>query len=408
MNKTKNDLKKRVYYAEAVYGKEEIDAVADVLLNSSKMLMDHVKVKEFEKKVCEIFGKKYGLMVNSGSSANLLAVSSLKLDKGSEVITPALTFSTTVAPIVQLGLIPAFIDVELASYNIHVDSIEEMIGNNTKALMIPNLLGNIPDWGSIKEIADKYNLIIIEDSADTIGSIYNNGTTGQINDLVTTSFYGSHVMTCGGFGGMVCTNNIEYYEHTKLLQGWGRSSALTQDSNKFDDRFGQSIDNISYDSKFIFNDLGYNFLPSELSAAFGLAQLDRLQSFINRRINNFEYLYRYFSKYKEWFILPEQNPDANTAWLAFPLTVRNEAPFNRNELQIFFESNRIQTRPIFSGNILRQPGFVNIPHKRNSDGYPHADQIMTGGILLGCHQGMNDKQLDYILEVFENYIKKKL
>ena len=337
----KNKSSKRVFYAEAVYGQEEIEAVNDVLLNSSKMLMDNHKVKEFEKKVCEIFGKKYGLMVNSGSSANLLAISILKVPKGSEVITPALTFSTTVSPIIQNGLIPAFVDVDLRSFNIDVGSIEEMIGDNTKALMIPNLLGNLPDWKSIKTIANKYRLQIIEDSADTIGSIYNKDTTGQINDLVTTSFYGSHVITCAGYGGMLCTNDKDYYEHAKLLQGWGRRSALVQDSDTVEDRFGHSIGNISYDSRFIFDHLGYNFLPSELSAAFGLVQLNRLQSFINKRINNFNYLSQFFSKYENWFILPEQNPDAITAWLAFPLIVRPNAPFNRRELQIIFENNNL-------------------------------------------------------------------
>ena len=408
MNETKSKQDKRVFYAEAVYGKEEIDAVMDVLLNSSKMLMDSDKVRAFEKKVCEIFGKKYGLMLNSGSSANLLAVSSLRLNEGSEVITPALTFSTTVAPLIQKGLIPVFIDVQEGSYNINVNFIEEMISDNTKALMIPNLLGNLPDWKTIKEIADKYGLIIIEDSADTIGSKYKGGTTGNISDLVTTSFYGSHVITCGGFGGILCTNTIEYYERSKLLQGWGRSSSLTHDSEKIDDRFGQTVDEILYDSKFIFSDIGYNFLPSELSAAFGLAQLKKLEEFIKKRINNFENLHNYFIKYKEWFILPSQNQDVMTAWLAFPLTVRSGAPFDRLDLQIYFEKNNIQTRPIFSGNILRQPGFNNVQHKKSPRGYLNSDKVMAGGILLGCHQGMNNDQLDYVCDIFNDFVKEKL
>ena len=408
MNETKLKQDKRVFYAEAVYGKEEIDAVMDVLLNSSKMLMDSDKVRAFEKKVCEIFGKKYGLMLNSGSSANLLAVSSLRLNEGSEVITPALTFSTTVAPLIQKGLIPVFIDVQEGSYNINVNFIEEMISDNTKALMIPNLLGNLPDWKTIKEIADKYGLIIIEDSADTIGSKYKGGTTGNISDLVTTSFYGSHVITCGGFGGILCTNTIEYYERSKLLQGWGRSSSLTHDSEKIDDRFGQTVDEILYDSKFIFSDIGYNFLPSELSAAFGLAQLKKLEEFIKKRINNFENLHNYFIKYKEWFILPSQNQDVMTAWLAFPLTVRSGAPFDRLDLQIYFEKNNIQTRPIFSGNILRQPGFNNVQHKKSPRGYLNSDKVMAGGILLGCHQGMNNDQLDYVCDIFNDFVKEKL
>jgi CDP-6-deoxy-D-xylo-4-hexulose-3-dehydrase len=283
-----------------------------------------------------------------------------------------------------------------------------MISDNTKALMIPNLLGNLPDWKTIKEIADKYGLIIIEDSADTIGSKYKGGTTGNISDLVTTSFYGSHVITCGGFGGILCTNTIEYYERSKLLQGWGRSSSLTHDSEKIDDRFGQTVDEILYDSKFIFSDIGYNFLPSELSAAFGLAQLKKLEEFIKKRINNFENLHNYFIKYKEWFILPSQNQDVMTAWLAFPLTVRSGAPFDRLDLQIYFEKNNIQTRPIFSGNILRQPGFNNVQHKKSPRGYLNSDKVMAGGILLGCHQGMNNDQLDYVCDIFNDFVKEKL
>ena len=401
-DKTRN----RVFYAQAVYGQEEIDAVNKVLMESSNMLMDDRKVSEFEKKISEIFGKKYGLMVNSGSSANLLALTALRIPKGSEVITPSLTFSTTVSPIIQNGLIPAFVDVDLRSFNIDVDSIEEMVGEKTKALMIPNLLGNLPDWESIKEIASKYQLKIIEDSADTIGTIYNGDTTGKINDMVTTSFYGSHVITCAGYGGMLCTNDLKYYECAKLLQGWGRRSALVQDSDTVEDRFGHSIDNISYDSRFIFDQLGYNFLPSELSAAFGLAQLERLQTFIKKRINNFSFLHQFFKKYEDWFVLPVQNPSVVTPWLAFPLIVRQDAPFNRTELQLNFENNQIQTRPIFTGNILRQPCLEGVSYKKNINGYPNADLVMEGGILLGCHQGMDNGQLEYICEIFSKYVAK--
>ena len=396
----------RVYYAEAIYGEEEITAVTSVLRDSSTMLMDHDKVRQFEQKVCSIFGKEFGVMVNSGSSANLLAVSALELPPKSEVITPALTFSTTVAPIIQNQLIPAFVDVEEDTYNIQIDAIEELISENTKALMVPNLLGNLSDWTAIKSIADKYNLIIIEDSADTIGSKYKKGTTGEISDFVTTSFYGSHVITCGGFGGMICTNHIELYKRSKLLQGWGRNSTLDQDSETIDKRFDQSVDGITYDAKFIFSQIGYNFLPSELSAAFGLAQLRKLDLFIQKRIENFRSLYEYFEDYRHWFILPRQQQHTETAWLAFPLTVKGNAPFTRTDLQIYLETRGIQTRTIFSGNILRQPGFKHIPHRSASGGYPNADQVMSGGILIGCHQGIDNKQLEYICDVFHTFATK--
>jgi len=403
----KNNMKKRVLYAQAVYGQEEINAVNKVLKNSSNMLMDNIKVRQFEKKISAIFGKKYGLMVNSGSSANLLAISALNLPTGSEIITPALTFSTTVSPIVQSGLVPAFVDVDPQTFNINSNLIEEMVNENTKAILIPDLLGNLPDWKSIKPIAKKYNLRIIEDSADTLGSIYNNKNTGKINDIVTTSFYGSHVITCAGHGGMLCTNNLKYYEKAKLLQGWGRRSALVQDSDSIKDRFAHSIDEISYDSRFIFDQLGYNFLPSEISAAFGLAQLERLKSFIDNRIENFNFLYKFFKDYGHWFLLPIQNPDVITPWLAFPLIVKKEAPFSRSQLQICFENKLIQTRPIFTGNILRQPCLKNVRYKKNNNGYPNADYVMEGGILLGCHQGMDKNQLEYICQIFLESIASK-
>ena len=403
----KNKIKKRVFYAQAVYGEDEINAVNNVLINSSNMLMDNINVREFEEKISSIFGKKYGLMVNSGSSANLLAVSSLNLSKGSEVITPALTFSTTVAPIIQNGLVPAFVDIDLQSFNINTNLIEEMIGEKTKAMLIPNLLGNLPDWESIKQIALKHNLIIIEDSADTLGVIYKSGNTGKINDIVTTSFYGSHVITCAGHGGMLCTNDSKYYENSKLLQGWGRRSALVQDSDTIEERFGHSINNMPYDSRFIFDQLGYNFLPSEISAAFGLAQLNKLENFIKIRIENFDYLYKFFKKYDNWFLLPMQSPDAIIPWLAFPLIVKNEAPFSRSQLQLCFENNDIQTRPIFTGNVMRQPCLKDINYKKNKDGYPNSDYVMEGGILLGCHQGMDKDQLDYICQIFTEWIVDK-
>ena len=403
----KNNIKKRVLYAQAVYGQKEINAVNKVLRDSSNMLMDNIKVREFEKKISAIFGKKYGLMVNSGSSANLLAISALNLPSGSEVITPALTFSTTVSPIVHSDLVPAFVDVDLQTFNINSNLIEEMINKKTKAIMIPDLLGNLPDWESIKQIAKKYNLRIIEDSADTLGSVYDNTNTGEINDIATTSFYGSHVITCAGHGGMLCTNNLKYYENANLSQGWGRRSALVQDSDSIKDRFAHSIDEISYDSRFIFDQLGYNFLPSEISAAFGLAQLERLKTFIKKRIENFNFLYEFFKDYNHWFLLPIQNPNAITPWLAFPLIVKRGAPFSRSELQICFEKRLIQTRPIFTGNILRQPCLKNVIYKKNNNGYPNADYVMEGGILLGCHQGMDKKQLEYICQVFLDSIASK-
>ena len=368
--------------------------------------MDGPSVKKFEDRVSDAFGKKNGLMVNSGSSANTLAIASLGLQAGDEVITPALTFSTTVAPLIQQGLIPAFVDVEPDSYVIDPEQIERMITPKTRALMIPNLIGNLADWSRLKEIADKHNLRTIEDSADTIGNLYKGQPTGELSDISTTSFYASHVMTGAGFGGMVCFNDDDIYSKAKQLRGWGRQSSLVGESEAIEDRFGVEVDGIEYDSKFVFGDIGYNFLPSEISAAFGLVQLDRLEDYGSRRQKNFAAMRGFFADYEKWFILPRQQPETRTNWLAVPLIVRPDAPFTRRELQIHFETNNVQTRTVFTGNILRQPGFANIEHKADPAGYPNSDLVMQGGILLGCHQGMDAAQMDYVFDVFKSLAQR--
>ncbi len=396
----------RVFYAQAVYGEEEIDAVTSVLRSNSLALMDGPKVHEFEARVAETFGKSTGLMVNSGSSANALAIASLGLEAGDEVITPALTFSTTVAPLIQQGLIPVFVDVEPDTYVIDPTRIEAMIGPKTKALMIPNLIGNLADWKMIKTVADKHGLATIEDSADTIGSLLDGAPTGSLSDIATTSFYASHVMTGAGFGGMVCFNDDELFRRAKQLRGWGRSSSLVGESEAIEDRFNVEVDGIEYDSKFVFGDVGYNFLPSEISAAFGLVQLDRLPDYGDRRQRHFARLTEFFAEYEQWFILPRQQPDTETYWLAVPLIVREDAPFSRRDLQIHFESNDVQTRTVFTGNILRQPGFADVAHRADPKGFANADRVMQGGILLGCHQGMDESQLGYVCDVFREFAKQ--
>ncbi len=393
----------RVLYAEAVYGQEEIDAVVDVLTNSPHALMNGPRVAEFEGAVASLFGKEIGIMVNSGSSANTIAVNALGIEPGSEVVTPALTFSTTVAPIVQAGLVPAFVDVEIDTYNIDADAIERMVGPKTRAIMVPNLIGNLPNWALIREIADEHDLSVIEDSADTIGSTYRGGATGSLADISTTSFYASHVMTAAGFGGMVSTSDPGIASAARLLRGWGRASSIRNESEAIEDRFDVEVDGLEYDAKFLFDGMGYNFLPSEISAAFGLVQLQRLGQYSDRRKANFQYLYEFFSDHANWFHLPRQNPDADTPWLAFPLIVKEAAPFNRRTLQTAFEMADIQTRVVFTGNILRQPGFSGIERVEDERGYPNADRVMSAGMLLGCHQGMTPEQLEYVTQTFTRF-----
>jgi CDP-6-deoxy-D-xylo-4-hexulose-3-dehydrase len=398
---------KKIYYGRAVYDAKEINAVLKVLKNDSLSLIDGNKVKELEKRVSQIFGKKYGLMVNSGSSANLLALSSFKFKKGSEIITPNLTFSTTVAPIYQLGLTPHFVGVEENKFITDPSQIEKCINKKTVALMIPNLLGNIADWKRIHKIAKKYNLKIIEDSADTIGYTVNKKNLGKYSDITTNSFYASHIINGAGTGGIVCFNDYSLYERAKLLRGWGRSSAVFNESENATKRFNVKVSGIDYDAKYIFSDLGYNFLPSEISAAFAIEQIKKLKNNVLIRNKNFEYLKKFFKNFEKYFKLPEQNIGVKTPWLAFPLVIKENKIFNRKKMQIFFEKNNIQTRTIFTGNILKQPVMKNRFFKKHPKCDKIANDVMKNGILLGCHQGMNKSELDYICKTFKRFIKIK-
>jgi CDP-6-deoxy-D-xylo-4-hexulose-3-dehydrase len=391
-----------VPYGKTVHGEEEIAAVVSVLRTSTQM---GKHVREMEQKVAALFDKKHGIMVNSGSSANYLAIEILALPEGSEVITPALTFSTTVAPLVKNKLIPAFVDVEPGTFNIDANQVEAMITPATKALMIPNLLGNLPDWKKLREIANKYNLIVIEDSCDTLGATINQTPVGQYSDLSTTSFYGSHVINCAGNGGMLCVNDERLAERTKLLRSWGRSSSLFVESEAIENRFDIKVDGIDYDAKFVFEALGYNLEPSEMGAAFGLVQLSKLEQNIIARNQAFDAHLRFFSQYQDWFMLPRQLPNSKTGWLAFAPTIKDSAPFTRKELQIFLEKRNIQTRTVFTGNILRQPGFSKVQRKEASNGYPNTDQVMRGGILLGCHHGLTPEMMTHIHWSFEEFAK---
>ena len=396
---------KKVYYGKAVYDNKEINAVLKVLKNDSLSLVDGKNVKILEKKVSSLFGKKYGLMVNSGSSANLLAIASLNFKKNSEIITPNLTFSTTVAPIYQLGLIPHFIGVEENKFLADPSHIEKCINKKTVAIMIPNLLGNIADWKKIHSIAKKHKLKVIEDSADTIGYTINKKNAGKYSDITTNSFYASHIINGAGTGGIVCFNDFKLYQRAKLLRGWGRSSAHFNESESIKDRFNVKISGFDYDAKYIFSDLGYNFLPSEISATFAIEQIKKLKNNINIRNKNFDYLKNFFGDYDDLFNLPEQYKNVKTPWLAFPLVIKENKYFNRKEMQIFFEKNNIQTRTIFTGNILKQPVMRNKTYKKHPQCDAIANNVMKNGILLGCHQGMKKNELDYICQTFLKFLK---
>jgi len=389
----------RVYYAEANYGKEEIEAVIKVLKEDRLAIMDGKQVHELEKKVATIFRKDFGLMTNSGSSANLLGVQGLQLPKQSKVITPALTFSTTVAPLVQSDLVPLFVDVELDTLQINTEVLKEVPLDDVSAICVPNLIGNIANWEEIYSFAKKNNLKIIEDSADTIGYEYKTDLTDW-SDVSTTSFYASHVVTGSGFGGMATFKDKENYEYARSLRGWGRRSSQYGETEDYNRRFDCKIGGYDYDDKYVFDDLGYNFMPSEISAAFALVQLDNLENNIKGRANNFKLLADTFSQSPN-FETFRTYENVYTGWLAFPMLLTNKLKGKRKQLQIFLEKAGIQTRTIFTGNILKQP----VSNKFSWDAHGSfdiSDEIMQNGIMLGCHNQMDASKMEYLQQkVFE-------
>ena len=396
----------KIFYGKAVYGQKEIKASINVLKNSMT-LIDGPAVKELEKKVSKLFGKKYGLMVNSGSSANLLSLASYNFKRGSEIITPALTWSTTVSPIYQVGCIPHFVDVEKYSFLSKIEQIKKAINKKTVAIMLPNLVGNVLNWKEVYKIAKKKKLIVIEDSADTIGYTYKNKTLGKFSDVTTSSFYASHVVTGAGFGGIICFNDKKIYEKAKLLRGWGRSSSVFNESEGIKKRFSLKVGGLPYDGKYIFSDLGYNFLPSEISGAFALEQLKKLKKNIKIRISNFKRYYSFFKKYPDFFCLPTQDENIVTGWLSYPILINNNSNINRSDLQIYLEKRGVQTRPIFTGNLLRHPMMKNKIYKKVTSSFYNSDFVMKNGILIGCHQGLSKKEVDYVTRQIINFLKSK-
>ena len=394
----------RVPYGLSVHGNDEIKAVTKVLKSSTQMGKN---VNLFEKKISKLFHKKYGLMVNSGSSALMLAMETLDIPEGSEVITPALTFSTTVGYIVRNKLVPVFVDVEEGTYCINESKIKDLITKKTRAIVAPHLMGNIVNWEKLSPILKKKGILIIEDSADTLGATYKNKSTGHHADISITSFYGSHIINCAGNGGMVCFNDKKQYTKAKLLRSWGRSSSLFDEkSEKIENRFNIKLDGILYDKKFVFETIGHNLEPSELGAAFGLVQLKKLKTNLHKREINFNLHTKYLKKYSKYFILPKQLPQSKSGWLAYPITITEIAPFSRTQMQIFLEKKNIQTRVVFTGNILRQPGFKNIKAKKDKKGYPEADKVMRNGILIACHHGLTKKMINHIHNSIDEFMIK--
>ena len=394
----------RISYGKNVYNFEEINAVLKTLKNSTQM---GESVNKFETRIAKLFNKRFGLMVNSGSSALILALKVLNLKKDSEVIIPCLNFGTAISSIVLNNLKPVFVDCEVNTLQIDISKIEKKINRRTKVLLIPNLIGNIPDWEKIKKIANKYKLFVIEDSADTLGATIKSKPTGKYSDISITSFYGSHIISCAGNGGMFLTNNKKFLDQAKVIRSWGRMSTLIKDSENINKRLGIKLKGINYDQKFVFSEIGYNFEPSEIGASFGLIQLKKFKKFNSIRNRNFKMHVDFFKKFKKYFIVPKVLKGIKTNFLAYPIIIKDNIYFSRKKLQIYLEKNNIQTRPIFSGNILRHPAFSNLANSKNKiSSFKNADYIMKHGILIGCHQGLSAKNIGYIHKKILDFINK--
>jgi CDP-6-deoxy-D-xylo-4-hexulose-3-dehydrase len=370
--------------------------------------------QKFEEELSSFLGVKCLLTVNSGSSANLIAFSALTshklkeraVQKGDEVITVAAGFPTTVNPIIQFGAIPVFVDVKIPTYNVDENLIEEAITKKTKAIMLAHTLGNPFNIRKIKEICEKYNLWLIEDSCDALGSKFDNKNVGTFGDLATLSFYPAHHITMGE-GGAVFTNSKKLERIAESFRDWGRDCYCEPGKdNTCNKRFGWKLGDLpfGYDHKYTYSHLGYNMKITDMQAACGLAQLDRLEGFVKKRKENFNFLYKNLKDLEEFLILPEQEKNSEPSWFGFPLTLKKNNKYNRNDLVKHLNENKIGTRLLFSGNLTKQPYMKNINFKVHGD-LKNTDLIMENTFWIGLYPGLSEEHLQYSVLKIKDFFK---
>jgi CDP-6-deoxy-D-xylo-4-hexulose-3-dehydrase len=387
--------------AAPVHDQREIDAVVEVLAHNE--LIIGRRVLEMERRVAELLAKQHGVMVNSGTSALWLAVDLLDCKPGDEVITSPLTFSSDIAPLVRNGIVPAFVDVEPDTFQIDVTKIEAMIGPKTRAILTPNLVGNCPDWDAIREIADRHHLIVVEDSCDVLDSYLRGTRTGTRSHISVTSFARSHSITAAGNGGLIGVDDSDWFDRSLVQRRWGRRSEkflFGSLHGQDESRFATLDDGTPYDQIFIFDDMGYNFEPSEIMAAYGLVQLDRLEGFNAARQQNFARFNEVLTHHGDKVLAPRVTPDVDTTWMRFPFVLADG--IDRSAMQQFFLDRGIPTRMVWTGNILRQPGFAKIPHRAPNDGLPGADRVMDRALSLPSHNGLSSDDVGRIVEALSD------
>lgn len=400
-----------VLYSGRVYDEKEMQSLVSAAVDFWLTLGPWGD--KFEAQLAEFLGLKHAILANSGSSANLLALAALtspklkerRLSPGDEVITVAASFPTTINPIIQYGLVPVFVDIELGTYNIDASQVEQAVSRRTKAITVAHTLGNPFDLNAVLEIARKYNLYVIEDTCDALGSTYDGRLVGTFGHLSTYSFYPAHHITMGE-GGAVATNSGKLAWIVRSFRDWGRDCWCDPGEDdvcrrRFDYQLGSLPQ--GYDHKYIYTHIGYNLKPLDLQAAIGVEQLRKLPSFIEARKRNFRRLYEGLKGYDHYLMLPRATPKSDPAWFGFPITVREDAPFTRRELVGFLETRKVATRSVFAGNILRHPAYQDVKY-RVLGSLKNTDLVMNNTFFIGVYPGLNDEKIDYVLSVFDLFM----
>lgn len=407
--------KTQINYAGRVYDEKEMISLVDASLDF--WLTTGRYAKQFEEELAKFMGVRYCLLTNSGSSANLLAISALtspklgkkRLQPGDEVITTACGFPTTLNPIIQNNLIPVFVDVELGTYNIQADKVEEAISEKTKAIFVPHTLGNPVQLDQILKLVKEYDLWFVEDNCDALGSKYNGRYTGSFGHISTCSFYPAHHITMGE-GGAVLTDDTLLKDIIASFRDWGRDCWCSPGcDDTCGKRFGWQLGSLpkGYDHKYIYSHIGYNLKVTDMQAAIGVEQLKKLPNFVQSRRENFQSLYRELKEYEDFFVLPRATEKSDPSWFGFPLLVKADAPFSREDIVTFLEDGKIATRMLFGGNLLRQPAYQDIVH-RSPDSLSNTDLVMNRLFWTGVYPGLTKEIMTYLIFKFREFMEKAL